>query len=214
MNISRSYSSAVRDDAARATEHRIIDAAERLFLENGYGATTVTMIAAAAQVSKQTVYNSCGSKAELLKRLYDVRLVGDDEPIAFGDREEIREMEALTDPRALLVAYGRVGGVLLQRLGPLLSVIIAGAHAGDPDLVRHLQTTDAERLIGAAGVAARLTELKALRPGLSEDRARDIIWTMNSVPVWTELTTGRGWSVDEYANWIGTAFADLLLPRD
>jgi AcrR family transcriptional regulator len=63
VNISRSYSSAVRDDAARATEHRIIDAAERLFLENGYGATTVTMIAAAAQVSKQTVYNSCGSKA-------------------------------------------------------------------------------------------------------------------------------------------------------
>jgi len=170
------------------------------------------MIAAAAAVSKQTVYNSCGSKAQLLKRLYDVRLVGDDEPIAFGDRPEIRELEAMIDPRALLRAYGRVGGTLLHRLGPLLAVIIAGAQAGDEDLVRHLRTTDTERLIGATGVAERLAELKALRPGLTVERARDIIWTMNSVPVWTALTGTRGWSLDEYSEWIGAALADLLLP--
>lgn len=212
MNISRPYSSPARDDAARATERRILDAAEQQFADNGYSATTVAMIAAAAGVSKQTVYNSCGTKAELLKRLYDVRLVGDDEPIAFGDRPEIQEMEALTDPRALLVAYGQVGGVLLQRLGPLLSVIVAGAQAGDPDLIALLQTTDAERLIGASGVAGRLSELRALRPGMTVDRARDVIWTMNSVPMWTLLTGPRGWTQTEYAQWIGAAMADLLLP--
>ena len=68
------------------------------------------MIAAAAGVSKQTVYNSCGSKAELLKRLYDVRLVGDDQPIAFGDRPEYPRIKATTDPRAMLVIYGRFAG--------------------------------------------------------------------------------------------------------
>lgn len=212
MNISRAYSSPVRDDAARVTERRIIEAAERLFGENGYPATTMTMIAEAAGVSKQTIYNSCGPKPQLLKRLYDIRLVGDQEPIPFGERPEAKALAAQTDPRALLISYGRIGGLLIQRLGPLLSLIVAGAAAGDRDLVQHLQTTDAERLIGAAGVATRLAELDALRPGMTVERARDIIWTMNSIPVWDLLTTGRGWSVQEYGEWIGSAMADLLLP--
>ena len=67
MEFPRPYVSPVRDEAARATERRILDAAERLFLEHGYGPATIASIARAAGVSKQTVYNSCGSKADLLK---------------------------------------------------------------------------------------------------------------------------------------------------
>ncbi len=212
MNISRPYSSPIRDDAARLTERRIVDAAEQLFSENGYPATTMTMIAEAAGVSKQTIYNSCGAKPQLLKRLYDIRLVGDQDPIPFGRRPEVRALASETDPHALVVAYGRIGGTLIQRLGPLVSLIVAGAAAGDPDLARLLQTIDAERLIGSTGVADRLAELNALRPGMSRDQARDIIWTMNSIPLWNLLTTGRHWSIDEYSEWIGSAMADLLLP--
>lgn len=211
MNISRPYSSPVRDVAARATERRILDAAEQQFLRHGYTAATVAMVAAEAGVSKQTVYNSCGSKARLLKRLYDVRLVGDDEPIPFGERPEIRELESLSDPRALLRGYARIGGVLLQRLAPLLSLIVAGAAAGDQDLVRHLVITDEERLIGTTQVVSRLSQLHALRRGMTQARARDILWTMNSVQVWDQLVGRRGWTLDEYTDWIGSALVDLLL---
>jgi AcrR family transcriptional regulator len=211
MNITRSYASPVRDEAARATEHRILLAAEQQFFAHGYPATTVAMIAAAAGVSKQTVYNSCGAKPQLLKRLYDVRLVGDDEPVPFAERPEIRELVTLTDPRAVLIGYGRVGGLLTERLGPLLELILAGATSGDRDLLQHLETTDQERLQGSAGMAGRLGELKALRPGLTVERARDIIWTVNSVQTWMLLTRGRGWSQPEYANWVGQSLVDLLL---
>jgi AcrR family transcriptional regulator len=211
MEFTRSYVSPARDEAARVTERRILEAAERHFLEQGYPTTTVAMIAAAAGVSKQTVYNSCGSKAQLLKRLYDVRLVGDHQDVPFGDRPEVRELEAQTDARALLLGYGRIGGVLLRRLGALLAVIVSGAANGDADLVAHLRTTDAERLIGATGVAGRVAQLGALRPGITVERARDIIWTLNSVQTWLQLTEGRGWTMDEYAEWVGAAMGDLLL---
>lgn len=104
MELTRSYHSPTRDEAARATAGRILDAAERLFTEDGYGPTTMAGIARAAGVSKQTVYNTFGSKAELLKRLYDVRIVGDDEPIPFGERPEVIRLEQEIDPRAFLRA--------------------------------------------------------------------------------------------------------------
>lgn len=214
MKISRSYSSPVRHEAAIATERRILAAAEQLFLEHGYSATTLAMIATTAEVSKQTVYNSCGSKAQLLKRLYDVRLVGDDAPVPLAQRPEIRQMMALIDPRALLDSYTTLGTSLLERLGPLLAVIVAGAAAGDRDLVALLETTDAERLIGTAGIAGRLAELDALRADLTTDRARDIIWMMNGLPSWEMLVRRRHWSIAEYQRWLSRALADMLLtPR-
>jgi AcrR family transcriptional regulator len=43
----------------------ILDAARQVFLEVGFGATSMDAIATAAKVSKQTVYNHFGSKEEL-----------------------------------------------------------------------------------------------------------------------------------------------------
>ncbi|MGS0687609.1 TetR/AcrR family transcriptional regulator [Nakamurella sp. GG22] len=211
MNISRSYSSPLRQEAAIVTERRILAAAEQLFLEHGYPATTLAMIAATAAVSKQTVYNSCGSKAQLLKRLYDVRLVGDDAPVPLAQRPEVQRMMALTDPRALLDSYTALGTALFERLGPLLAVIVAGATAGDPDLVALLETTDAERLIGTTGIAGRLAELGALRDGMTTEQARDIIWMMNGLPSWEMLVRRRHWRMADYQRWLSRSLADMLL---
>ncbi|HEV7164270.1 MAG: TetR/AcrR family transcriptional regulator [Gammaproteobacteria bacterium] len=43
----------------------ILDAAHKVFLDVGFGATSMDAIAVAAKVSKQTVYNHFGSKEEL-----------------------------------------------------------------------------------------------------------------------------------------------------
>lgn len=212
MEFPRPYVSPVRDEAARATEHRILDAAERLFLEHGYGPATIASIARAAGVSKQTVYNSCGSKSDLLKRLHDVRVVGDAEPVPFADREDVREVGSRSDPRALLAGYGRLAGEMLDRLGPVMTVVVAGAEAGDPDLRHHLEVVDAERLIGAQGWAGQLASLGALRPGLTVDRARDIIWALSSVQTWDLLVRRRGWSTQDYSTWLGETLAEVLLP--
>jgi len=47
--------------------------------------------------------------------------------------------------------------------------------------------------------------------GLSVERGRDAIWTLNSVEVWSLLTEQRGWSAEEYEEWVGRAMADAVL---
>jgi AcrR family transcriptional regulator len=209
----RAYTSTLRAEQARLTQRRIVDAAHRLFLEQGYGPTTMTAVAKAAGVSAQTVYNAFGGKAELLKRTHDIVLAGDDEPIPLAQRPEVKAMYADPDPERFLRAYVALGRRLNERLGPLVLVALAGAAAGDPDLTAHVGTINGERLIGTGMVARRLDELGALRPGLGLDAARDRIWTLNSVEVWELLTAQRGWSGDDYEQWIGDAMCDAVLPR-
>jgi AcrR family transcriptional regulator len=209
----RTYRSPLREEQARQTQRRILDAAHRLLLEHGYAATTMAAVATAAGVSTQTVYKAFGTKPGLVKRLYDVTLVGDDEPVPFADRPEAVAMRAETDPRRFLAGYARLGRGLAERLGPLLRVLVGGARAGDPELRDFVDTINAERLVGATQIVARLVELGALRPELSEDRARDAIWMLNSVDVWSLLTEQRGWSGEEYAAWVGKAMADAVLAQ-
>ena len=208
----RGYRSAVREHGARRTRQLIADAARRLFLQQGYAATSMAAVAREAGVSGQTVYNAFGSKASLLKHVYDVTLVGDDEPVPFAQRPEVLALHQLEDPVEFLHGYFAVGLVLLERLGPLVGVVMAGAAAGDADLVRHLETMASERLQGVTAVVRRLVELGPLREGVDEAEARDVIWSLNSVEVWQLLVRRRGWSGERYVTWLGRTAAEALLP--
>src|SRR5262245_11953732 len=91
-----------RAEQARATRRRIIGRARQLFLEQGYAATTVDQIAAAAGVAVQTVYFHFGSKRTVLKEVMDVAAVGDYEPVPLLDRPWLREVRDQPDPRRAL----------------------------------------------------------------------------------------------------------------
>ena len=62
----------LRDRRAQLTRDEILRAARRLFAERGYARTSVRDIAKAAGVSAQTVYDSVGSKQEVVARLNDL----------------------------------------------------------------------------------------------------------------------------------------------
>jgi len=85
-SVKKPYSSQLRAAHARATRRAIVDAAARLFTEQGYGATTVGAIAEAAGVSRKTVFTSVGGKAQALKLAIDWAIVGDDEPVPLLER--------------------------------------------------------------------------------------------------------------------------------
>ncbi|MBB5789530.1 TetR family transcriptional regulator [Jiangella mangrovi] len=212
-NERRTYTSALRAEQTRLTQRRILDAGHRLFVEQGYGPTTIAAVAAAAEVSAQTVYNAFGSKPALLKHVYDVVLAGDDEPIPLAQRPEVQAMYALPDPAEFLRGYAGLARTLSERLGPLMLVIAAGAGSGDPELTAHIETTDGERLIGAGMAAGRVQELGGLRPGLAAEAARDRLWTLTSIDVWRLLRLARGWSADQYEDWIGEAMCAAILAR-
>jgi AcrR family transcriptional regulator len=209
----RSYRSETRARQARVTRAQILSAAATLFAERGYSRTGVGDVAERAGVTAQTVYNAVGSKAQLLKAAYDVTLAGDDEPVPIAERPDVRAAYALDDAAAFLHAYAALGRRLLERVGPLMLQIAAGAAGGETDLVEHQRVTDGERLVGTQMVIRRVVELDGLRPGLDPELARDRIWTLNSVQVWDLLTRARGWSGAAYQLWVGEAMVDAVLDR-
>lgn len=208
----RRYDTSSREHQAALTRRQIARVAVEQFVQRGYATTSVASIAKAAGVSAQTVYNGFGSKAALLKEGYDLALAGDDAAVPLAERPEVRALYAEPDPAAFLHGYARLGRTLLDRMGALAVQIGAGALAGDPDLVELRATTDRERLVGTGMVVRRLVELDALSPGLDEDVARDRLWTLNSAEVWHLLTVTRGWSGEQYEQWVGQAMGDAVLP--
>jgi AcrR family transcriptional regulator len=95
----RGYVSAARTQQARQTRRRVIDAATRLFVAQGYASTTIRAIAAEAGVSIPTVELICGTKAQLLHVVLDVAIAGDDEPIPVLSRAWAQDTQSTDDVR-------------------------------------------------------------------------------------------------------------------
>jgi AcrR family transcriptional regulator len=207
----RGYDSPVRREKARATERRILEAARDLLLSEGWSGTPMTAIAARAGVSAQLLYKTFGTKAALAKRLWDVTLVGDDEPVPLDERPEIAAIVAEPDPRRKIAAYARLGRAVNERLGPLSARLRGAAAAGDADLAELIAATDRERLVGNAGIVRHLASLGALRPGLTVERGTDMVWTLMSPEVFHRLTAERGWSFDAAEEWLADQLCAALL---
>src|SRR4051812_49175105 len=175
VNPRRAYDASRRQEQARHNRAAILDAARERFLELGYAGTTMTAVAADAGVSVETVYKAFANKAGLVKAVFDVAIVGDDEPIPLMEREFVARNRAEPDPRRKLAAYGRHLAATIPRAGPIQLVVraAAGTDAGAADVWSQLQ---AERLTGMSAFAQHLDEGGYLRAGTSRATARDVLW--------------------------------------
>ena len=108
VNSRRPYDSSRRRRLADQSRASVLESARRLFLERGYAATTVAAVAADAGVSVETIYKAFGNKPGLLKSLFDVSIVGDDEPVPMLQRELVKANIAEPDPREEAGAVRRV----------------------------------------------------------------------------------------------------------
>jgi AcrR family transcriptional regulator len=209
----RSYDNSRRAEQARGTRRRIVEVARELLLTQGYATTTIAQVAKAAGVSSETVQKGFGTKAALAKAVYDVTLVGDDEPVPLRERPEFLAIAAEPDPARKLAGYAAVGRALWERLGPLLGVLMQGAQAGEPDLVAFVATIRRESYVGASGLVANLAAHGALRPGLTVDQARDELWLLIQPELWLLLIDERGWSLDAVQAWFTRTATAALLPE-
>jgi AcrR family transcriptional regulator len=208
----RRYDSALRSAKTRATRVRILDAARQLFLAGGYVGTTLDAVAARAEVSQQTVYNLVGGKATLFKAVYDVTLVGDDEPIPMAERPEMLRVLASPTARAALEGYASVSSLLWTRVGAFVRIATAQAAAGDPDLTSFVETIEGERATGTRNIVRFLATRFGLRPGLDFDEAVDIVWVLSGPEVLDRMVGGRGWSVERFEEWLVETVHHGLFP--
>jgi AcrR family transcriptional regulator len=208
----RPYDNARRAAAARGTQERVVATAHRLLLERGYAGLAMADLAAEAGVSVPLLYKVFGTKPRLVKRVYDVLLAGDVDPVPVAERPALRALAADPDPRGKLARYAALGRAMSERAGPLVGVLLAAARAGEPELASFAATIDRERLAGAAALAAHLADGGFLAPGLAVERARDLIWLHTAPDTYRLLVLERGWSLDEYERWLAASLAAALLP--
>ena len=188
----------------------MLDAARSLFLELGYASTTMAAVAAHAGVSVETVYKAFKNKPGLVKAVFDVAIVGDDEPVPLIEREFVRRNIAEPDPRKKLQDYGvHLAGVSV-RAGPV-QLVVHDAATTDPGAAEVWGQLQAERLMGMTAFATHLHDGGHLRDGVTLEEARDVLWTFTSVELWDLLVNQRCWTNERFGTWVAQQLIAALL---
>ena len=162
----------------RLARTAVVDAARTLFLDRGYGATTIEAISALSDVPPATVYRLFSSKRGILKALLDVSIVGDDESVALADRPPVRSVLADTDPEDQLAGFVGVAAQVNSRTAPIYRILVSAA-SSDPDAAALLDELARQRQEGQGVIARSLAHAGALRPELRERAAADIIHALD-----------------------------------
>jgi AcrR family transcriptional regulator len=206
----RSYHSPRRREQAAATRTAILDAAQRLFEEQGYAVTTIAVIAAEAEVASKTVDLAFETKSGVLRALWNRQLRGDEVDVPVAERNWYRETVEEQDPQRQLRMNARNARAVKDRVAGLLGVIRSAALL-DEDIAALWTRIETEFHANQRVIVESLAAKKALTRGLDVDRATDILWTLNHPDVWQLLVRERGWAPDEWERWFAdTSSAQLL----
>ncbi|WP_236795256.1 TetR/AcrR family transcriptional regulator [Amycolatopsis sp. GM8] len=170
---------------------------------------TISRLAETAGVSPQTVYNSVGGKAEVIKAVYDVMLAGDEDGTPMSERPEFRRVTGATDVTSYAAAYAAWVRVIYDRVGPLLGVLLAHGPGGDPVLANFVATIDSERRHGNTNSLRGVAERGQL-PSHQFDGAVDAVWTLTAPEVYDRLVRRCGWASAAYERWLTTQLGAAL----
>jgi AcrR family transcriptional regulator len=207
--VKRRYESSARTAAAQQTRRKIRAAAADLFVRNGYAATSMKAIGAAAGVSERTVFLAFPTKAALLGQCIRVAVRGDDDPTPLLARDWPKAMLEAPPERMLgLLAQG--SAELLSRTAHLLAV---GESVGpeDPVLNEVRERGRAATHSDMLDFAKAMKRAGALKPGMSVEHAADIMYAIAaSESVYLRFVAQRGRSTAAYARMLERALAGAV----
>ena len=158
-------------------------------------------------MSVQTVYDSVGSKADLVRRLNDLI------DVEANVGEIAMTIPTTTDPPALARIPAMVTRRIVERCGDILRSCHDGARA-DPDLATVLDEGGRRHRAGARAVAQRMHSLGALDTELSTDDATVTIATLADHRLALVLVDDHEYTFDAVEDWIATTIARAVLQRD
>lgn len=204
----RPYVSPVRQAAARATRAAVLAAARELFVEQGYGATTVEQVAQRAGVSKPTVFSAVGSKRELLKQVRDVAIAGDDEDVPVVARDSALHVRDTPEANEVLRRYARFASRINSRYAPVNEVLVQAA--GEDEQLRDLLRESERQRRYAAGIVVEDVAGKG-RLRDSRRRSADVLWTLTAPELLLRLVRDSGWSQRSFETWLARTMCEQLL---
>lgn len=195
----------------RLAHAAVIQAAEALFVERGYAATTVEKISERSDVPPATVYRLFSSKLGILTALIDAAVTGAEGAGELADQPAAKALLGESDPAKQLAGFAAICRETNQRTYPLYRVL-AGAAASDQDAAELLAQRAELRSAGQRRIARALARADALRPGVSERHAADVIHALMSPQLFQLLVGDRGWPPQRYEQWLTQTLIDQLLP--
>jgi AcrR family transcriptional regulator len=212
--VKRPYESRLRAEQALVTRRAIVAAAARLFGDQGYVAVSVDAIADAAGVSRATVFNAIGGKAELLRAAFRSAFGeaagSPDEAMPLVERPRSVEIRALATAHDYLVGYAGVCTAIHHHMALIYEAIREAARA-DPDVATLWTDVNAERHRGAHTIVTDVRKRAPLRPGLTVAHAADVVWMLNDPVHFHMLVLGRGWPEARFSAWLARALEMELL---
>src|SRR6476646_9655512 len=181
-----------RQKQALATQTLIVDTARRLFLEQGYHATTIEMIATEAGVAVSTIYAIFRNKRGILQAMREAW----HQESGQRDIYMLAREESNPEKRLALAAYATRRQ---WETGAALTRIYNAAASADPEAAAELAVALEGR---RKGLTAFIDEMAPnLRPGLDVTRAAEIFLALTMAEIYDTLVRQRGRTPDEYETW-------------
>lgn len=206
----RDYDASGRRQKARDSRRAVVAAARDLLEQRGFAGTTIAEVAERAGVSPESIYKGFGTKAALVKEVFDVVIAGDDEPVAVADRQDAERIRAEPDVRTKLRLYAESAATRAERSAGVQLALRNGAPT-DPAIDELWQRLQAERLTGMGMLAQHLVSTGRLRAGIEVDEVRDVLWTCISIEVYDLLVLQRGWTRGRYADWLARSLIGSIV---
>jgi AcrR family transcriptional regulator len=183
-----------------STHHAIIDAAGRLFAQQGYFATKVDQIAHLADVSPATVYAVAGGKEGLIRSLVKRWA---ESPIL---EESLRQLPGLTDPFEVVSYVAQASRQVREQHGDVMRTLLATAPS-HPEMARELEISTDRYRRTLAKTAEHLDGLGV--PG-GTDYISDVLWFFFGYSGYFTLVDDNRWSYDRAQQWLLAQCAQAL----
>lgn len=197
--MARVYHSPRRQADAAATRAEVIAAAAKLFVRDGYAATSQRAIAAEAGVSVPTVQLQ-GAKHTLLIAAFERSFAGDEGRHSLAERPEIADIMA--EPRfdsalSRYVAFLRDANA---RSAELVRAMMAAADA-DPAVRAAYADLEQRRQRDMTLAAGWFAQRGRIETGAIAVAA-DVLGYLTGPDAYVHFVGSRGWSAARYAGWL------------
>lgn len=208
MTGSRSYSSATREAQSAATRARIVDAAGRLFIRDGFAATPIRAIASLAGVSVQSV-SLAGPKASLLIAAFERSFAGDEGGHKLSDRPAMAEILAEPDTSRLIDRYVSFIAAANERSA---GIVVAMRAAADADPAARVAASELEgRRRAEMSDGAALLVARGLVDPDDAPAAADVLGFLTEPHSFVYFVVESGWSRPQYEAWLGSSIRRLVV---
>ncbi len=200
----RIYNSEVREEGASLTKGRILDCAKKLFQKEGFEAVTIESLAKAADVSVSTIYSLFQSKRGVLRALMDQ---------ALPDIQREALVKEVTREKPVKERLGVAAKISRQIYDAERAqmAIFQGASILAPEFKEFEKEREKRRYLRQEETIKIMVKEKSLIKGLTQTKARDILWAFTGRDLYRMLVIEQGWPPEEYEKWLTDLLVKMLV---